>query len=647
MQSATAEIALQEHGAGPNKSPFVMSSSCHRASTNGWETRQARVYPQTTDNIPASGDAKSPYSENEYTYQLYRPESQADRVVPLLVLMGDPSQETRKQFDQTAVEKLAEHRSFIAVIPNLGVGSDTYQDSSDARFIRAVVRDVREDHCIDDRQIWAVGLAGGAGIAQQLVCTASDVFSAIALMDHSDAKQCEDLARTNLSSRHMPVPLIVLYDPHQEHASYQSSAGQLYEWLNEYECSTSPIETDDLSANAAIERYGNCQREDVINRQNAARKNFELILIRANGPATDRSTQCDNSGSTSGCQLNANQDQINNKVLDFLESNPRPFQDAIPEQVTFEWLTVDNPGNAADVTTGFGAVEHTFRLAKYEVTNAQYVQFLNAKAKTDELNLYSVSMGFAAGGITRSGVPGSYSYSPRLDREHRPVNWISYYDVLRFLNWMHNGQGDGDTETGAYTLEGGGPIPTNAETVRRNPDARFFLPTEDEWYKAAYHNVQGLSETDYYLYPFQTDEIPTCSPPTDEENHANCARAVTDVVSVGSYPNSIGPYGTLDQGGNVWEWSVGFVREVLPVMRGGGYYIGPNTLASSWRDQWQAGGEFSFAGFRVASPEPNAVATPSTNSSSGGGSLPLWMIIPLIAVCLFGRKHATPREKHV
>tara|TARA_R110001599_G_scaffold51319_3_gene144162 strand:- start:6634 stop:8244 length:1611 start_codon:yes stop_codon:yes gene_type:complete len=330
---------------------------------------------------------------------------------------------------------------------------------------------------------------------------------------------------------------------------------------------------------------------------------------------------------------------LTTQSLDFMAASPRAASVTSSGLVEFEWLTVGNPGNAADISSGFGAVDHSFLIAKYEVTNAQYAQFLNAKAVSDPLNLYNITMSAGAGGISRSGVPGSYSYSPIPGRENKPVNWVSYYDVLRFTNWMHNGQGDGDTETGAYTLEGGMAVPLNAETVQRNADARVFLPTEDEWYKSAYHNAKGLKETDYFLYPFRSDEVTNCVPPPGGENHANCARAVTDVVDKGSYPESIGPYGTLDQGGNVWEWNVGLVAGVLPVMRGGGYYIGPDSLASSWRDQWAASGEFSFAGFRVAAPAtgaPTAAANPLAKSSSGGGSFSPLSLLMVLLLLVFG-----------
>lgn len=335
---------------------------------------------------------------------------------------------------------------------------------------------------------------------------------------------------------------------------------------------------------------------------------------------------------------------LNAQSLDFMAANPRAASVTSSGLVEFEWLLVGNPGNAADISSGFGAVDHSFLIAKYEVTNAQYAQFLNAKAVSDPLNLYNITMSAGAGGISRSGVPGSYSYSPIPGRENKPVNWVSYYDVLRFTNWMHNGQGDGDTETGAYTLEGGLAVPFNAETVQRNADARVFLPTEDEWYKSAYHNAKGLKETDYFLYPFRSDEVTNCVPPPGGENHANCARAVTDVVDKGSYPESIGPYGTLDQGGNVWEWNVGLVAGVLPVMRGGGYYIGPDSLASSWRDQWAASGEFSFAGFRVAAPAtadaPAATPKPVAKSSSGGGSFSPLFLLMVSILLVFSRRTA-------
>src|SRR5207249_11106372 len=121
-------------------------------------------------------------------------------------------------------------------------------------------------------------------------------------------------------------------------------------------------------------------------------------------------------------------------------------------------------------------------------------------------------------GITRSGSPGSYSYTAIAGRENMPVNWVSWYDALRFANWLHNGQplgpqGSATTEDGAYTFTGA------AAVGPRNPDAKVFLPTEDEWYKAAYFDPVSNSWLDY---PAGSDAQTSCSAPTATPNAANC-----------------------------------------------------------------------------------------------------------------------------
>jgi hypothetical protein len=138
--------------------------------------------------------------------------------------------------------------------------------------------------------------------------------------------------------------------------------------------------------------------------------------------------------------------------------------------VNIEWVTVGDPSWLADLRTNFcganenkgcGAVFYEYKISKYETTNAQYTEFLNAVAATDTNALYDTRMGdeFSPnfGGITQSGSAGSYSYSAIAGREDMPVNHVSFYDSLRFANWLHNGQPTGaqdntTTEDGAYTL---------------------------------------------------------------------------------------------------------------------------------------------------------------------------------------------------
>ncbi|MCP4007668.1 MAG: formylglycine-generating enzyme family protein [bacterium] len=168
-------------------------------------------------------------------------------------------------------------------------------------------------------------------------------------------------------------------------------------------------------------------------------------------------------------------------------------------QVTIDWVTVGGAGNSAD-TTGLGAVATEYRISQHEVTNAQYAAFLNAVAATDTNGLYSASMGAAPGGITQVGAVGSFTYAPIAGRENMPVNYVSFYDALRFANWLHNGQPTGaqdatTTEDGAYTII---TEVYPGTVLTRNPGATVFLPSEDEWYKAAYYDP---STDTYFDYP--------------------------------------------------------------------------------------------------------------------------------------------------
>jgi formylglycine-generating enzyme required for sulfatase activity len=281
--------------------------------------------------------------------------------------------------------------------------------------------------------------------------------------------------------------------------------------------------------------------------------------------------------------------------------------------VSIEWVYVGNPGNPADTPSsncygaGCGSVGYGYFISKYEVTNAQYAEFLNAKAASDPLGLYNTGMNSGGGGITRSGASGSYVYGVTAGYADKPVRNVSFIDAARFANWLDNGQGSGDTETGAYTLLGGTATPTNAGTVTRNALATTFLPSENEWYKAAFHSPGGA----YYDYPAGTDTQTVCAQPTATPNRAFCDAALIGggpLKDVGSYTGSASPYGTFDQGGNLLEWT----EQIVPgfggmrALRGGAYNSPASQLSSSFKVADLPAFENVNFGFRLASlvPEP-------------------------------------------
>jgi len=288
-----------------------------------------------------------------------------------------------------------------------------------------------------------------------------------------------------------------------------------------------------------------------------------------------------------------------------------------------EWVPVGNAGNVGEQsriiygdTTYYGGVSDSYNIGMYEVTNAQYAEFLTGVAASDPYSLYNTSMANPApefggyGGITRSGSDGSYTYSTIGGRANMPVNYVSWYDTLRFSNWMHNGQGSGNTEDGAYDMSLG-------ENVVRKPGAQVFLPSENEWYKAAYYDPNKSGGAGYWDYLTASDTVPTVEAPagTDLVNgSANYNNVVGDLTDVGAYTAkpSDSAYGTFDQGGNLWEWNESLISGSDRGLRGGSFlndlfYANDEAHASN-RNYGYPTVEDHTIGFRVSEvPEPCSI----------------------------------------
>ena len=169
----------------------------------------------------------------------------------------------------------------------------------------------------------------------------------------------------------------------------------------------------------------------------------------------------------------------------------------------------------------------------------------------------------ARGGITyTSGAASGSKYTVRTSMGDKPVNFVSWYDSARFTNWLHNGQGAGSTETGAYTLSG------NTGIIIKNVGATVWLPSENEWYKAAYYDpTPGASGDNYWLYPTQSDSVPTVGMANGTGDITNLGTNVANYIRgadwnfVDGNVTTLGSaaannyFGTADQGGNVHEWN--------------------------------------------------------------------------------------------
>jgi formylglycine-generating enzyme required for sulfatase activity len=274
-----------------------------------------------------------------------------------------------------------------------------------------------------------------------------------------------------------------------------------------------------------------------------------------------------------------------------------------------EMVIINKPRNADDQFHA-GGVAYNFRIGKYEVTNAQYTDFLNVKALVDPLQLYSTEMQSSDnGGIARTGVSGSYHYTVKAGMGDKPATFVNWYDAARFANWMHNGRGNGDTESGAYTLLGGTPIPSSAASIRRNSGARWFIPNFDEWHKAAYFDPATSS---YSLYPMRSDTPPTAELAPGGTNSGNFDGILSTALSVGSYVNSPSFFGTFDQGGNVWEWNENTYFSDSRGHSGGSWSHYDQASSLSAQGSWALAAELGrdLTGFRMGAiiPEPATLA---------------------------------------
>jgi formylglycine-generating enzyme len=318
--------------------------------------------------------------------------------------------------------------------------------------------------------------------------------------------------------------------------------------------------------------------------------------------------------------------------------------------ISIDTVPVGNVGNSNDPATGglYGGVGSAYSIGKYEVTVGQYVAFLNAVAATDTYSLYSPFMATDINepGIARSGSPGSYTYSPTASPNY-PVASITWGSAARFANWLHNGQPVGPqnastTDVGAYSLNGV-TSQTALMAVTRSPGAKWFIPTENEWYKAAYHQpaAAGGDADDYWAYTMKNNDAPYSNPPPgttpdnsrvgnfyyDDQavNGYNDGFAVngmlwppssgqTYVTDVGAYTSSPSYYGTFDQGGNMYEWNETVVTAGARGVRGGSWATSAFSFFAGTRgyNNPTIGNNNGYAvGFRVATvtlvPEPGTL----------------------------------------
>jgi formylglycine-generating enzyme len=316
---------------------------------------------------------------------------------------------------------------------------------------------------------------------------------------------------------------------------------------------------------------------------------------------------------------------------------------------SIQWVTVGDPGNAPDTTgAGYGAVATSYRIMRYEFTNQQYTNFLNAvdPQGTNPDSIYSGSMGSnPRGGITNTGSTDGNRYAVKTDMGNKPVNYVSWFDAARVSNWLQAGggayvtsvSGSAAINSGAYTLNGA----TSGNAPWVNSDATFYVPAIDQWYKAAYYKGGG-TDAGYWTYATQYDDPPTAVNatiggsgtsggviPVTSGNYANYDYAADwnsqdgNVTTVGT---NGGPsaYGTFDMSGNVTEWNdPNGTTDPSRWVRGGRWNYNVISLHPTDGYPDNPSNEGDAIGFRLASPVSDPSDVPEINPNSIGSVLAL------------------------
>ena len=257
--------------------------------------------------------------------------------------------------------------------------------------------------------------------------------------------------------------------------------------------------------------------------------------------------------------------------------------------ISIDFVPIGNAGNAGDTRTGTdwlglplaipygcGAVSYNYCIGKYEVTNAQWNAF-----------------------TTAAGAPTGTNGGSYWTGAQQPTNMVSWYEAAQFCNYLTSG----DKSKGAYRFSGNNTNPGSFLSIDRTAAEAAFgtiyvIPTEDEWYKAAYFKPDGSG---YSRYANGTDIAPVAGAQTNYYSFNHYYNGQPWNLGSGEQEQN----GTFDMMGNVFEWNETLYGSDFG-MRGGSYYGYDYDCSSSWLEHHSPNSEGDDIGFRVASvvPEP-------------------------------------------
>lgn len=243
-----------------------------------------------------------------------------------------------------------------------------------------------------------------------------------------------------------------------------------------------------------------------------------------------------------------------------------------PPDYGIDFITIGAPGNSGyngpdpnGFATGRGSVGYEYRIGRFEITTGQWMQFVNTfSTQSGPPTFFAEPVHWGARPDPEYQGPGTRWILRNVsDAAMLPIFGITWREAAYYCNWLNNGQpSDWDAiQNGAYdastfTFNGDG---TFNDQRTHHPNARFWIPTWDEWFKATHFDPDryGEGQEGWWLYPHQADSPPVPGLPGEGETSVGVRLPNFGELDIplGAYPDTLSPWGLLDSTGGAREWT--------------------------------------------------------------------------------------------
>ena len=280
--------------------------------------------------------------------------------------------------------------------------------------------------------------------------------------------------------------------------------------------------------------------------------------------------------------------EVKKSDIELWPDSPLPVPQNPPVELTF--VTIGDEGNVAD-TTGYGDVSYEYDISEFAITEGNIADYNADPANSARLIT-----------IDSRGTD-------------KPATGVTWNESARYVNWLNINDGaqpaykfNDPSGSASFALWSSAEAwQTGGENLYRHKDAKYFLPSEDEWYKAAYYKSGGTN-AGYWLYPTGSDTAPTAVASGTASDTAvyGGQSGPADVTQAGG----LSPYGTMGQGGNTFEWNESAADGVNSqptegrTTRGGNWGQSSSSMESSFRLNSSTSGAISIRVARVEVPTP-------------------------------------------